>query len=244
MTLYALVDRDYSNKSITLFGFTDALWVVYSCTYYVARTTMVYNIAEYMVGREEHEVSVWIKSALYLSYILLLPLIVPSLIWTYRLVSFLGVPADYLSFYVPYIRVLLVSILISPTRVLIPAYYTARFKAKVGSMLNTLTAVTMPVLAGIFLWLCGWGVNGMGYACIIASSMPFVYFIFNAPDGFFRKGFEFDVTKIRHLWVDAKWELVRRLSPRVAQVYVSSVLISLSPSLLSAKYLLYTVGGF
>lgn len=244
MTLYALVDKDYSNKSIALFGFTDSLWVVYSCSYYVARTTMVYNIAEYMVGREEHEVSVWIKSALYLSYMLLLPVAIPSLIWSNELLSALGVSDNLLGFYVPYFRLSLISILISPTRTLIPSYYTARFKANIGSLLNTATAITMPVLACIFLWVCDWGVNGMVVGCIIATCIPMVYFIFNAPKNFFKNGFEFDLPKIKHLWVDAKWELMRRLSPRLAQVYVSSVLISLNPSLLSAKYLLYTIGNF
>lgn len=244
MTFYALVDKDYSNKSIALFGFIDALWIVYSCTYYVAKITMVYNIAEYMVGREEQEVSVWIKSALYLSYILLLPLIIPSMIWSAELLTSLGVSDNLLGFYVPYFRLSLIAILINPTRNIIPSYYTARFKANIGSLLNTATAITMPVLACIFLWVCGWGVNGMMLGCILANSIPMVYFIFNAPERFFKKGFEFDLPKIKHLWIDAKWELVRRLSPRLAQVYVSSVLISLNPSLLSAKYLIYTVGGF
>lgn len=244
MTLYALVDNDYSNKSIALFGFTDALWVVYSCTYYVARTTMVYNIAGYMVGREEHEVSVWIKSALYLAYMLLLPIAVPSLLWAGELLSFLGVSKDLLSFYVPYFRLSLLTILICPTAVIIPSYYMARFNAKVGSSLNMLTAISMPILATIALWCLKWGVNGMMVGCFLSNSIPLLYFICNAPDRFFKKGFEFDITKIKHLWVDAKWELVRKLSPRFAQVYVSSVLISLSPSLLSAKYLIYTVGGF
>lgn len=244
MSLYAVVNKDYSNKSITLFGFTDALWVVYSASYYVARTTMVYNIAEYMVGRKEHEASIWIKSALYLSYILLLPLAIPSLIWSKELLTVLGVSSNLISFYVPYFRLCLLSILICPTRVIIPSYYTARFKAKIGAMLNTLTAITMPIIAAISLWILNWGVNGMMICCFIANTIPLIYFLFNAPKNFFKKGLEFDLIKIKHLWKDAKWELIRRLAPRISQVYVASLLVSLNPALLSARYLIYTIGSF
>lgn len=204
---------------------------------------MVYNIAEYMVGKEEHEVSIWIKSALYLAYMLLLPVAIPSFIWANELLSFLGVSKNLLSFYIPYFRLSLLTILICPTRTIIPSYYIARFNAKIGAMLNTLTAITMPVIAAIALWLLKWGVNGMMIGCFIANLIPLIYFICNTPKNFFKKGFEFDLNKIKHLWNDAKWELMRRLAPRVTQVYIASLLVSLNPVLLSAKYLIYTIGS-
>lgn len=205
---------------------------------------MGYNISKNLNKYGEQGVLVWLKNGIYLSYILLLPIIVPLFIFSGEFLTILGVKSDLISFYVPYFRYCLITIGVCPFRALIPEYYKGIFKNKISSMLNIFISITMPVLAFIALWFLGLGVNGMLLGCLFANLIPLIYFIFKGPREFFSKGFEIDINKIKFLWIDAKWELMRRLAPRISAVYVSYLLMILNPHLMMIKYIVMTLGSF
>ena len=54
---------------------------------------------------------------------------------------------------------------------------------------------------------------------VSSNAIPLYWFLFNKPiPKFFKKGFEFDFKEIKRSWKIVKWELVRRMAPRVSAI--------------------------
>ena len=77
------------------------------------------------------------------------------------------------------------------------------------------------MIAGIFITthIFHLGVNTALIVNIITNAIPLYWFLFNKPiPNFFKKGFEFDFKESKRSWTIVKWELVRRMAPRVSAI--------------------------
>ena len=223
----------YAQKSLTMFAVSDTLWVVLSCAYYAVRTALVANLPAYMVGKNAEKASKPLKNAFYLVYLILTPAALISFIFAGEILGSLGVSKELLSMYVPYWRICVATIfLVCPSQMLITSYLKATFRTREAMILDHATTWFMAIGSFIALWVFNWGANGIYF--LIAKPCP----------NFFKNGFEFDQKWIKKLWLNTKWEIIRRLAPRIVAIFTTSSLLYLSPSFVSARYWIYTIGAF
>lgn len=229
----------------TMFGLTDVLWVVFSCIYYSARTAMNSMLPAHMVGKGAEAAGKPLKNALYLSMgILAIPMLV-CFIFTGELMTMLGAPAEHLPMYVNYFRLCLVSIFwVCPAALLIPAHLRATFQNKTAMMLDHVVTWSMALGCWLTVHVLHHGVLSMMVVNILSNAAPLIWFLWKRPiPGFFRR-LELDLSMIKALLQTAKWEIVRRLTPRLASVFTTSSLLVLEPALLTAKYVIDTLAMF
>lgn len=95
------------------------------------------------------------------------------------------------------------------------------------------------MIAGIFITthIFHLGVNTALIVNIITNAIPLYWFLFNKPiPNFFKKGFEFDFKEIKRSWTIVKWELVRRMAPRVSAIIGVALMITINPIYAGVKY--------
>ena len=233
-----LVDKILVEKITILFGVNDAFWVVLSLTYYAAKTSLSATLPRLL---EEHGTQVEskvVKNHIYIFYMMLLPMALGSWVFLPDLLSLLGVAGDDFPMYVPYFRISIISILVfAPWSVFIPAYYRSRGKTKEAAVLDHLNAWCM--LIGIFITthVFHYGVNVALIVNMFANGIPLYYFLWQKPiKGFFAKGFEFSLVEIRRAWNLMKWEIIRKLAPRLATIIGITLMITVNPVYVGIKY--------
>ena len=238
MCFSLLADKNLVERITVLFGVNDAFWVVLSSTYYTARTSMTATLPKLI---EKHGVgleSKVVKNHIYLFYLMLLPSAIGSFIFLPKLLLILGVPSSDLSFYIPYFQLSILSILISaPWATFIPSYLRTRGRSKEATFLDHSIAWSM--LIGIFFTthILHLGVNTALVVNMVTNAIPLYWFIWNKPIPlFFQKGFEFSWKEIQRYWKIVKWELVRRLAPRLSAIIGVGLTITINPIYAGIKY--------
>lgn len=222
----------------TMFGLNDAFWVVLSSTYYTTRTSLTAILPKAIKEHGLQEESKQFKNHIYLFYLMLLPLGVLSFIFMSPLLTLLGVQKSDLPLYATYFRLTVLSILVAaPWSVMIPAYLRTRGRGKIASILDHCVAWGM--LIGIFVTTHAFqqGVLWAMAVNILANAIPLFWFIWKQPiPHFWKTGFEFSWSTIKNAWIIVKWELVRRLSPRISSLIGASFIITVNPLYLASKY--------
>lgn len=240
-----------ANKSIveritTLFGLNDAFWVILSSTYYTTRTSMTARLPKLLKEKGEAEASKQFKNHVYLFYAMLLPAIIGAWIFLPKMLLMIGVKEADLSLYIPYFQMTLISIgLAAPWSVMVPSYYRIRGKTKLATTLDH--AIAWFMLLGIFITTHVFhkGVLWAVVVNILANSIPLIYFLVKNPmENFWSKGFEFSKSDIKESWNLVKWELVRRLAPRVSGFIGAGIMISVNPIYLAVKYWLSNLATY
>ena len=233
-----LADKLLVEKITILFGVNDAFWVVLSLTYYAAKTSLSATLPRLL---EEHGTQVEskvVKNHIYIFYMLLLPMALGSWVFLPDLLSLMGVSVDDFVMYLPYFRLSIISILIfAPWSAFIPAYYRSRGKTKEAAILDHLNAWCM--IIGIFITthIFHYGVNVALIVNMLANGIPLYYFLWQKPiKGFFAKGFEFFFVEIRRAWNLMKWEIIRKLAPRLATIIGITLMITVNPVYVGIKY--------
>ena len=105
-----LADKQLVELITTMFGLNDALWVILSSTYYTTRTALVSrmpklieetkkrtNLQPAIRSIEQQQ----LKTAIWLFYIMLLPMTVGTFVYMPRLLTLLGVTNTDLPLYLP-----------------------------------------------------------------------------------------------------------------------------------------------
>lgn len=233
-----LADKSLVERITVLFGVNDAFWVILSSTYYTTRTSMTATLPKLI---EKHGLSIEskiVKNHIYLFYLMLLPLAIGSFMFLPKLLLILGVSPTDLSFYIPYFQLSIVSILIAaPWSIFIPSYLRTRARSKEATVLDHSIAWSM--LIGIFFTthILHLGVNTALIINIITNAIPLYWFLWKQPiPNFFSKGFEFSWKEIKSYWIIVKWELVRRLAPRVSAIIGVGLTITVNPVFAGIKY--------
>ena len=81
------------------------------------------------------------------------------------------------------------------------------------------------------------GVNIALIVNMITNAIPLYWFLWKKPiTQFFSKGFEFSWEEIKSYWLIVKWELVRRLAPRVSAIIGVGLTITINPIYAGIKY--------
>lgn len=226
-----LANKAFVEKTTIMFGVNDAFWVILSSTYYTARTSLTAILPKLLIQKGKEVESKVVKNHIYLFYMMLLPLGIVSFIFLPNLLLLLGVPKDELTTYVPYFGLSIISILIAaPWSVFIPSYYRTIGKSKEGMMLDHLIAWSM--IFGIFFTthVLHMGPNEAMIVNMITNAIPLYWFLWKKPiPNFFSKGLEFSFEEIKRSWKIVKWEIIRRLSPRVAAIIGVSLMIKIDP---------------
>lgn len=233
-----LADKSLVERITVLFGVNDAFWVILSSTYYTTRTSMTATLPKLI---EKHGLSIEskiVKNHIYLFYLMLLPSAIGSFMFLPKLLLILGVSPTDLSFYIPYFQLSIVSILIAaPWSIFIPSYLRTRVRSKEATVLDHSIAWSM--LIGIFFTthILHLGVNTALIINIITNAIPLYWFLWKQPiPNFFSKGFEFSWKEIKSYWIIVKWELVRRLAPRVSAIIGVGLTITVNPVFAGIKY--------
>lgn len=172
-----------------------------------------------------------VKNHIYLFYLMLLPSAIGSFLFLPKLLVILGVSPTDLPFYLPYFQLSIISILIAaPWATFIPTYLRTRGRSKEAMALDH--AIAWSMLIGIFFTthVLHLGVNTALIVNMITNAIPLYWFLWKRPiPQFFSKGFEFSWTEIKSYWVIVKWELVRRLAPRVSAIIGVGLTITINP---------------
>lgn len=233
-----LADKNLVERITVLFGVNDAFWVILSSTYYTARTSMTATLPKLI---EKHGLSIEskvVKNHIYLFYLMLLPSAIGSFMFLPKLLTILGVSSVELPFYLPYFRLSILAILIaSPWSTFIPSYLRTRGRSKEATALDH--AVAWSMLGGIFFTthVLHLGVNTALIVNIFTNWVPLYWFLWKQPiPKFFSKGFEFSWKEIKSYWVIVKWELVRRLAPRISAIVGVGLTITINPIYAGIKY--------
>jgi len=233
-----LADKSLVERITVLFGVNDAFWVLLSSTYYTARTSLTAILPKLIAEKGEYIESKIVKNHIYLFYLMLLPSAIASFIFLPKLLILLGVSSSDFPLYIPYFQLSILSILISaPWSIFIPAYLRTRGRSKEAVILDHLIAWSM--IAGIFITthIFHLGVNTALIVNMITNAIPLYWFLIKKPiPNFFKKGFEFDFKEIKRSWKIVKWELVRRMSPRVSAIIGVSLMIVINPIYAGVKY--------
>lgn len=233
-----LADKNLVERITVLFGVNDAFWVVLSSTYYTARTSMTATLPK-LIEKEGLSIeSKVVKNHIYLFYLMLLPSAIGSFMFLPKLLLILGVsPAD-LPFYIPYFQLSIISILIAaPWATFIPAYLRTRGRSKEATVLDH--AIAWSMLIGIFFTthILHLGVNTALVVNMITNAIPLYWFLWKKPiPDFFSKGFEFSWHEIKTYWKIVKWELIRRLAPRLSAIIGVGLTITINPIYAAIKY--------
>ena len=233
-----LADKNLVERITVLFGVNDAFWVVLSSTYYAARTSMTATLPKLIEKQGLHIESKVVKNHIYLFYFMLLPSAIGSFMFLPKLLLILGVSQTDLPFYIPYFQLSILSILIAaPWSIFIPSYLRTIGKSKEATILDH--AIAWSMLIGIFFTthVLQLGVNVALIVNIIANAIPLYWFLWKQPiPQFFSKGFEFSWEEIKSYWLIVKWELVRRLAPRVSAIIGVGLTITINPIYAGIKY--------
>ena len=233
-----LADKALVEKITILFGVNDAFWVVLSLTYYAAKTSLSATLPRLLEEHGAEAESKVVKNHIYIFYMLLLPMALGSWIFLPDLLSLLGVVEEDFPMYVPYFRLSIISILVfAPWSAFIPAYYRSRGKTKEAAILDHLNAWCM--LIGIFITthIFQYGVNVALIVNMLANGIPLYYFLWQKPiKEFFAKGFEFSWLEVNRAWSLMKWEVLRKLAPRLATILGVTLMITVNPVYVGIKY--------
>ena len=233
-----LADKNLVERITVLFGINDAYWVILSSTYYTARTSMTATLPKLIEQQGLSIESKVVKNHIYLFYLMLLPSAIGSFMFLPKLLLILGVSSAELPFYIPYFKLSILSILIAaPWAVFIPSYLRTRGRSKEATVLDHSIAWSM--LIGIFFTthILHLGVNTALVVNIITNAIPLYWFLWKRPiPNFFSKGFEFSWQEIKTYWKIVKWELVRRLAPRVSAIVGVGLTITVNPIYAAIKY--------
>lgn len=233
-----LADKSLVERITVLFGVNDAFWVVLSSTYYTARTSMTATLPKLIEKQGLGIESKVVKNHIYLFYLMLLPSAIGSFIFLPKLLLILGVASSDLPFYIPYFQLSIVSILIAaPWATFISSYLRIRGRSKQATVLDHTIAWSM--LIGIFFTthVLKLGVNTALIVNIITNAIPLYWFLWTKPiPQFFSKGFEFSWKEIKSYWIIVKWELVRRLAPRISAIIGVGLTITINPIYAGIKY--------
>ena len=233
-----LADKSLVERITVLFGVNDAFWVILSSTYYTARTSMTATLPKLIKKYGLNLESKVVKNHIYLFYLMLLPSAIGSFLFLPKLLVILGVSPTDLPFYLPYFQLSIISILIAaPWATFIPAYLRTRGRSKEAMALDH--AIAWSMLIGIFFTthVLHLGVNTALIVNMITNAIPLYWFLWKRPiPQFFSKGFEFSWTEIKSYWVIVKWELVRRLAPRVSAIIGVGLTITINPIFAGIKY--------
>ena len=233
-----LADKRMVERITTLFGLNDAFWVVLSAAYYTTRTAMTARLPKLIEQNGLGEESKQFKNHVYLFYLMLLPAALGSLMFLPKLLLIMGVQPSDLPLYIPYFQLTIISILIAaPWSTMIPAYLRIRGRSKEAMTLDH--AIAWFMIGGIFITthIFHLGILWAMVVNIITNAIPLYWFLWKKPiDRFWSKGFEWSWESIKESWTIVKWELVRRLSPRIATVIGASMMITINPIYLAVKY--------
>lgn len=233
-----LADKSLVERITVLFGVNDAFWVILSSTYYTARTSMTATLPKLIKKYGLNLESKVVKNHIYLFYLMLLPSAIGSFLFLPKLLVILGVLPTDLPFYLPYFQLSIISILIAaPWATFIPTYLRTRGRSKEAMALDH--AIAWSMLIGIFFTthVLHLGVNTALIVNMITNAIPLYWFLWKRPiPQFFSKGFEFSWTEIKSYWVIVKWELVRRLAPRVSAIIGVRLTITINPIFAGIKY--------
>lgn len=233
-----LADKNLVERITVLFGVNDAFWVVLSSTYYTARTSMTATLPKLIEKHGLNIESKVVKNHIYLFYLMLLPSAIGSFMFLPKLLLILGVSPTDLPFYMPYFQLSIASILIAaPWSIFIPSYLRTRGRSKEATILDH--AVAWSMLGGIFFTthVLRLGINTALIVNIITNMIPLYWFLLKRPiPHFFSKGFEFSLNEIKSYWKIVKWELVRRLAPRISAIIGVGLTITINPIYAAIKY--------
>lgn len=233
-----LADKSLVERITALFGVNDAFWVILTSTYYTARTSMTATLPKMIERYGLNIESKVVKNHIYLFYLMLLPSAIGSFMFLPKLLLILGVSQTDLPFYIPYFQLSILAILIaSPWSTFIPSYLRTRGKSKEATVLDHSVAWSM--LGGIFFTthILHLGVNTALIVNIFTNWVPLYWFLWKKPiPKFFSKGFEFSWKEIKSYWVIVKWELIRRLAPRVSAIIGVGLTITINPIYAGIKY--------
>lgn len=233
-----LTDKSLVERLTVLFGVNDAFWVVLSSTYYTARTSITATLPKIIEKYSLDLESKVIKNHIYLFYLMLLPSAIGSFIFLPKLLLLLGVGQSDLPFYIPYFQLSILSILTTaPWAILIPSYLRTRGRSKEATILDHSVAWSM--LIGIFFTthVLHLSVNVALIVNMFTNAIPLYWFLWKKPiPNFFSKGLEFSWKEIKTYWEIVKWELVRRLAPRVSAIIGVGLTITINPIYAGIKY--------
>ena len=233
-----LADKSLVERITVLFGVNDAFWVILTSTYYTARTSMTATLPKMIERYGLNIESKVVKNHIYLFYLMLLPSAIGSFMFLPKLLLILGVSQTDLPFYIPYFQLSILAILIaSPWSTFIPSYLRTRGRSKEATVLDHSVAWSM--LGGIFFTthILHLGVNTALIVNIFTNWVPLYWFLWKKPiPKFFSKGFEFSWKEIKSYWVIVKWELIRRLAPRVSAIIGVGLTITINPIYAGIKY--------
>lgn len=233
-----LADKGLVERITVLFGVNDAFWVVLSSTYYTARTSMTATLPKSIEKQGLNIESKVVKNHIYLFYLMLLPSAIGSFMFLPKLLMILGVSSTDLPFYIPYFQLSIISIVFAaPWATFIPSYLRTRGRSRESTILDHSIAWSM--LIGIFFTthILHLGINTALVVNMITNAIPLYWFLWKKPiPKFFSKGFEFSWKEIRTYWKLVKWELVRRLAPRVSAIIGVGLTITINPIFAGIKY--------
>ena len=233
-----LADKSLVERITVLFGVNDAFWVILTSTYYTARTSMTATLPKMIERYGLNIESKVVKNHIYLFYLMLLPSAIGSFMFLPKLLLILGVSQTDLPFYIPYFQLSILAILIaSPWSTFIPSYLRTRGRSKEATVLDHSVAWSM--LGGIFFTthILHLGVNTALIVNIFTNWVPLYWVLWKKPiPKFFSKGFEFSWKEIKSYWVIVKWELIRRLAPRVSAIIGVGLTITINPIYAGIKY--------
>lgn len=224
-------DKNLVERITVMFGVNDAFWVILSSTYYTARTSMTATLPKLIEKYGLDLESKVVKNHIYLFYLMLAPSAIGSFIFLPKFLLILGVLPSELPFYIPYFQLSIVSLLIAaPWSTFITSYLRTRGRSKEATTLDH--AIAWSMLIGIFITthVLHLGVNTALIVNIITNAIPLYWFLWKKPiPRFFSKGFEFSLIEIKSYWKIVKWELVRKLAPRISAIIGVGLTITINP---------------
>lgn len=145
-----IADKAAIERITTMFGLNDAFWVILSATYYTARTAMVSRLPRLVAEEGVTAQSKQFKTAVYMSYLMLFPAAIGSLLYMPRLLELLGVAHSDIPFYLPYFQLSVLCLLLAaPWSILVPSYLRARGRSETATKLDH--AVAWGMIGGIFV---------------------------------------------------------------------------------------------
>lgn len=231
-------DKNLVERITVMFGVNDAFWVILSSTYYTARTSMTATLPKLIEKYGLDLESKVVKNHIYLFYLMLAPSAIGSFIFLPKFLLILGVLPSELPFYIPYFQLSIVSLLIAaPWSTFITSYLRTRGRSKEATTLDH--AIAWSMLIGIFITthVLHLGVNTALIVNIITNAIPLYWFLWKKPiPRFFSKGFEFSLIEIKSYWKIVKWELVRKLVPRISAIISVGLTITINPIYAAIKY--------
>lgn len=231
-------DKNLVERITVMFGVNDAFWVILSSTYYTARTSMTATLPKLIEKYGLDLESKVVKNHIYLFYLMLAPSAIGSFIFLPKFLLILGVLPSELPFYIPYFQLSIVSLLIAaPWSTFITSYLRTRGRSKEATTLDH--AIAWSMLIGIFITthVLHLGVNTALIVNIITNAIPLYWFLWKKPiPRFFSKGFEFSLIEIKSYWKIVKWELVRKLAPRISAIIGVGLTITINPIYAAIKY--------